>query len=182
MNEPGPEPDLSFPKGMSAYVKTRLQLASIETQEALAHLKHKLGPIVVILVCAVASYFLLLTALVSFLGKLLGLLGKSPFLGWELAALLVAGIHILSHLPDEGKNHQQAPSSFRILPSRTRTRPRMDSRTQADKQELVSRAGRLSQHSQGARHPPDSLAVQEPCPRHGQAALHHAGASRAHRS
>lgn len=95
MNEPGTEPELSFPKGMSAYFRTRLQLVSIETQEALAHLKGFLGPIIVILICAIGSYFLLLTALVSFLGKLLGLLGKHPLLGWEIAALLVAGLHIV---------------------------------------------------------------------------------------
>ena len=94
MNESGDESELSFPKGMSAYLRTRLQLVSIETQEALAHLKGKFLPVIVILVCAIGSYFLLLTALVSFLGKLLGLLGKSPLLGWELAALIVAGIHI----------------------------------------------------------------------------------------
>lgn len=95
MNESGDEPELSFPKGMSAYMRTRLQLVSIETQEALAHLKGKLAPLLVILVCAVGSYFLLLTALVSFIGKLLGLIGKHPLLGWEVAALIVAGIHIV---------------------------------------------------------------------------------------
>ncbi|MGJ8723082.1 MAG: phage holin family protein [Roseibacillus sp.] len=76
-------------------MRTRLQLVSIETQEALAHLKGKLAPLLVILVCAVGSYFLLLTALVSFIGKLLGLIGKHPLLGWEVAALIVAGIHIV---------------------------------------------------------------------------------------
>lgn len=95
MNEPGEEPELSFPKGMAAYVRARLQLVSIETQEALAHLKGKFGAIFLVIVCAVGSYFLILAALVSFLGKLLGLLGKHPLLGWEVAALLLAGLHIV---------------------------------------------------------------------------------------
>jgi uncharacterized membrane protein YqjE len=95
MNESGDEDDLSFPKGMAAYIRTRLQLVSIETQEALAHLKGKLAPLFVIMVCAVGSYFLLLTALVSLLGKILGMLGNHPLLDWELAALLVAGLHIV---------------------------------------------------------------------------------------
>lgn len=95
MNEPGDESDLSFPQGMAAYFRTRLQLVSIETQEALAHLKGKLAPLLLILGCAIVSYLLLLTAIVSLLGKALNLLGKHPLLGWEMAAFLVAGLHIV---------------------------------------------------------------------------------------
>ncbi len=94
MNESNDESDLAFPKGMAAYLRTRLQLASIETQEALTHFKGKVGPLFLVLVCATGSYFLILAVLVSLLGKLLSLLGKHPILGWELAALLLAGLHI----------------------------------------------------------------------------------------
>ena len=93
-NDTDEDSELSFLQGMTAYLRTRLQLVSIETQEALAHLKEKIGPLLLALGCAVVGYFLILAALVSLLGKLLGLLGKSPLLGWELAALLVAGLHI----------------------------------------------------------------------------------------
>ena len=96
MNDIGDdEADLSLPKGMAAYLRTRLQLASIETQEALAHLKGKLGPLIAILIGAVGTYLLILTAIVSWLGRLLGLIADHPFFGWELAALLVAGLHIV---------------------------------------------------------------------------------------
>ena len=88
------ESEVTLPKGMGSYLRTRLQLVSIETQEALEHLKGKLGPLFLVLVGAVGGYFLILAALVSFLGKLLGLMGNSPLLGWELAAFLVAGLHI----------------------------------------------------------------------------------------
>lgn len=79
---------------MAAYLRTRLQLVSIETQEALSHLKGKLGPLVLILVSLVSCYLLVLAALVSFLGKLLSLLGEHPLLGWEVAALLLAALHL----------------------------------------------------------------------------------------
>ncbi len=94
MNEPGDDSDLSFSAGITAYLRTRLQLVSIETVEALNHLKEKLLPIVIVLICAVGSYLLILAALVSFFGKVLGLIGKHPLLGWEFAALIVAGLHI----------------------------------------------------------------------------------------
>ncbi|GHC62460.1 phage holin family protein [Roseibacillus persicicus] len=95
MNESGDETDLSFPKGLAAYLRTRLQLVSLETQEALAHLQGKLGPVLVAGISAISIYFLVLAALVSLLGKLLGLLGDHPLLGWEVAALLLAGLHIV---------------------------------------------------------------------------------------
>lgn len=95
MNDSGDESELSFPKGLAAYFRTRLQLVSLETQEALAHFQGKLVPIIVAAICAIGTYFLILTALVSLLGKLLGLLGKHPLLDWEVAALLVAGLHIV---------------------------------------------------------------------------------------
>ena len=94
MNETGDESEQSLPKGISAYLRTRLQLVSIETQEAYAYAKGKIGPAFIALVCIVSSYFLILTAVVSLLGKLLEKLGNHLFLGWEVAALLVAGLHI----------------------------------------------------------------------------------------
>ena len=95
MNEPNEEFDSSLPKGFSSYLRTRLQLVSIETQEALVFLKGKLGPVLMVLIAALTAYALTLTALVSFLGKLLGLVSEHPLIGWELIAFLIAGVHLV---------------------------------------------------------------------------------------
>ena len=95
MNEIGEETEESIPKGISAYLRTRLQLVSIETQEACAYAKGKAAPTVIALICAVSSYSLILTAIVSLLGKLLEKMGEHLLLGWETAALLVAALHIV---------------------------------------------------------------------------------------
>ena len=91
MNQAGDEPESPLPKGLTSYVRTRLQLVSIETQEALTHLKGKVGPLVLVMVCAFFGYSLLLLAVVSLLGKLLSSWG---LWGWELSALILAGLHI----------------------------------------------------------------------------------------
>ncbi len=98
MNSSGEETELSISKGLSAYVRTRLQLVSIETHEALAHFQGKLAPILIALVCATSVYFLILLALVSWLGKFLATLTDNPLVGWELAAILFAILHLLTIL------------------------------------------------------------------------------------
>ena len=119
-----------------------MQLVSIETQEALTHLKGKLLPIIVILVCAIGSYFLHSNSS-WFLSSesCLGLLGKSPLLGWELRrpSSWQEFTSLLIFIMKKKITSKLSRPSFRILPSRTRTRPRMDSRTKSQKQELVSR-------------------------------------------
>ncbi|MBK1835129.1 phage holin family protein [Roseibacillus ishigakijimensis] len=95
MNESGNEPEISFPKGLSAYVRTRLQLISLETQEALVHLQGKMGPLVAVVICGLSAYVLVLAAVISLLGKALFLLTKNEFLGWEVIALGTAGLHIV---------------------------------------------------------------------------------------
>lgn len=79
--------------GFGSYFRTRLQLVSIETQEALLHLREKLVPLVVALVCAIVAYLLLIAALVSFLGKLLTHWTGNPLVGWEIPGVLVLLLH-----------------------------------------------------------------------------------------
>ena len=97
MNPPSdePEPSPSLPQGLVGYLRTRIQLVSIETREAGEHLQRKLLPIILVAVCALGTYLLLLAALVSLLGKVLKMMGEHLLLGWETAAFLVAGLHIV---------------------------------------------------------------------------------------
>ena len=89
------EVDLSLSKGLSSYLRTRLQLVSIESQEAFEHLKGKIAPLIIALICALVVYLLLVAAVVSLLGKMLSAISPdSTLLGWELAALLVAAGHV----------------------------------------------------------------------------------------
>lgn len=85
----------SLGTGFASYFRTRLQLVSIETQEALLHLRAKVIPLVVALVCGVVVYLLLLATLISFLGKLLNHWTQSPFVSWEIPGLLVLILHAL---------------------------------------------------------------------------------------
>ena len=95
MNSPSDEPDLSLPKGLSAYLRTRLQLVSIESREACQHFQGKLLPALVVAICALSIYLLVLSATVSLLGKVLSMLGNHLLLSWEIAAFLVVGLHIV---------------------------------------------------------------------------------------
>ena len=90
------EGDLSLGKGLSSYFRTRLQLVSIESQEALQHLKAKVAPLLIALACALVGYLLVIAAVVSFFGKMLSKLSpNNSLLGWELPALIIAGIHLI---------------------------------------------------------------------------------------
>lgn len=91
--EDGEELNSSLGSGFGAYFRARLQLVSIETQEALLHLREKLVPLVVALVCALVVYLLLIAVLVSFLGKLLTHWTGQTLIGWEIPGVLILLLH-----------------------------------------------------------------------------------------
>ena len=86
--------DFSLGHGLAGYLRTRLQLLSIESQEAARHFGQKLIPVVVAITCAMVAYFLLVAMIVSLLGKALGAVTGSIYWGWEVIALIMALTHI----------------------------------------------------------------------------------------
>ncbi|MDP0490923.1 MAG: phage holin family protein [Verrucomicrobiota bacterium JB023] len=107
MRFPGDDSGLSLGRGFATYLRARLQLLGIESQEALVFLKGKLLPLVVVLGCALITYLLVLAALISFLGKLLAAFSKHPLLGWEIPALLIAALHLVALLKFKNTLSQQ---------------------------------------------------------------------------
>jgi uncharacterized membrane protein YqjE len=90
----GGNAERSLAQGVAEYLRSRLQLLAIESQEAKDHLQGKLVPLLVILVSGVSAYTLIMVALVGLLARALRAIPGFPWLDWEVAALLIALLHV----------------------------------------------------------------------------------------
>jgi uncharacterized membrane protein YqjE len=82
-------------QGVTEYLRSRLQLLAIESQEATGYLQGKLLPLVLFAISALSAYTLVMAALVGLLARALRAIPGSPLLDWEVAALLIAGLHLV---------------------------------------------------------------------------------------
>lgn len=86
----------SLGEGIAEYFRTRLQLLAIECQEAGGLLRERMVPLAVILLSGLTAYLLFTCALIGLLGRLLQKATGVSWIGWEAAALLVAGPHLIA--------------------------------------------------------------------------------------
>lgn len=86
---------VSLGHGIADYFRTRLELFTIECEEAGSQLKGRLVPLVIIVLSAISAYGLFTFAIVALLGRALQNLTGNSWLGWEVAALMVGTLHLI---------------------------------------------------------------------------------------